>query len=135
MAKPTTPKVPVERVLPHRWVPTTDGTKRKLCRYCGVLKGELRECERPKGLMTTVTRHGVEIYNIWKRAQGVSKVVAGLKRQTSFTYGDRVVHKKRGPGIFECYADARASCLVRFDDNPGESERVTARLVRPHTDP
>lgn len=45
-------------------------------------------------------------------------------------HGDRVIHKNRGPGTFECYGANDETCIVRFDET-GESERVSSNLVRP----
>lgn len=49
----------------HKYVDTTDGTKRKICPVCGNLEGEKSDCIPSDGLVTHVSRNGVEVFNLW----------------------------------------------------------------------
>lgn len=61
--------------MKHKFVNTTGGPSLKICCYCGKLKTECGAvCERPPtGLLTSVSKSGVEIYNLWKSLGFLSK--------------------------------------------------------------
>ena len=54
--------------MKHKFLKTTDGTKREICWRCGELKSEtMDKCEpNTQGLITHVHKNGIEIFNIWK---------------------------------------------------------------------
>lgn len=59
--------------MTHKYSVTTDGTKRPICMWCGKLQTEIEakslECPDNQGLLTTVWKEGVQIYNLWKAIQ------------------------------------------------------------------